>query len=398
MTMTLAVALVLMLAACAAGSGPASRVPEPKPASTGRLLVGAIACPIWRQSPQRKAWNALEAYPERTPLLGYYDEGDPEVTDWEVKWALEHGIGLFVSCWYRAPETLGKPARPIFGHWLHDGLFKSRAGGRIQFAILWENANSVACGVQSEQDLLENLLPFWIENYFRRPNYLREQGKPVLFIYRPEKLIADLGGPEPARAAIDAMRAACRKAGLKGLIVAGEHHGENTGSGAEATAAMARLGMDYSYSYHWPTFTRHMPPPDGRTQEALVQAQEACWRESAAGPLPHIVTASTGWDSRPWGGAFSKAAWSLQPPALEQLCLRARAFAAGGTGLARRLVLLDNWNEFGEGHYLLPTRSAGFGPLDAVRRAFAPRAGAHQDTQPADLGLGPYDALYRAHR
>lgn len=58
-------------------------------------------------------------------------------------------------------------------------------------------------------------------------------------------------------------------------------------------------------------------------------------------------------------------------------------------------MLLDNWNEFGEGHYLFPTREFGFGYLDAVREVFAPGAAEHRDVTPDDLGRGPYDSQYR---
>ena len=51
------------------------------------------------------AFNDLHDYPERTPLMGYYDEENPEVCDWEIKWALEHGINCFIYCWYRKLEN-----------------------------------------------------------------------------------------------------------------------------------------------------------------------------------------------------------------------------------------------------------------------------------------------------
>jgi hypothetical protein len=74
-------------------AGPA--VPEPQPADTGRHLVGAIHCPLWNDGSR---WQSLTAFPDRKPLLGWYNEGGPEVTDWEIKWALEHGISFFLIC------------------------------------------------------------------------------------------------------------------------------------------------------------------------------------------------------------------------------------------------------------------------------------------------------------
>ena len=100
----------------------------------------------------------------------------------------------------------------------------------------------------------------------------------------------------------------------------------------------------------------------------------------------------------PWGSSFSKAQWQLTPAEFEALCRQAKEVLESrpADALAGRLVLLDNWNEFGEGHYILPTRQYGFGYLDAVRAVFAPGAPPHRDFTPDVLGLGPYDAQHRA--
>jgi hypothetical protein len=39
----------------------------------------------------------LDTFPERGPLLGYYGEGDPSVMDWQIKWAVEHGITMAIA-------------------------------------------------------------------------------------------------------------------------------------------------------------------------------------------------------------------------------------------------------------------------------------------------------------
>ena len=64
--------------------------------------------------------------------------------------------------------------------------------------------------------------------------------------------------------------------------------------------------------------------------------------------------------------------------------------------LSRRLLLLGTWNEWGEGHYIAPHRQYGFGHLDAVREVFSDAPAEHVDVTPRDVGLGPYDKLYRA--
>ncbi len=68
----------------------ADYVPPPVPAKT-TYLVGVVYFPGWKQG-THYGWQRIVPFPERKPALGWYDENNPEVTDWEIKWAVEHGI------------------------------------------------------------------------------------------------------------------------------------------------------------------------------------------------------------------------------------------------------------------------------------------------------------------
>jgi hypothetical protein len=70
-----------------------------------------------------------------------------------------------------------------------------------------------------------------------------------------------------------------------------------------------------------------------------------------------------------------------------------RSFAANELG--SKILLLDNWNEWSEGHYIAPHREYGFGYLDAVREVFSDAPKNHVDLVPADVGMGPYDKAYK---
>ena len=144
-------------------------------------------------------WLNVLKHPERTPALGFYSQENPEVADWETKWAVEHGISFFVYCWYRTSQ--GGAVKTQFGSAIHDALFKSRFADKMKFTIMWENQAKGVAGVSSEADLMQNLLPFWTANYFRHPSYLKIDNKPVLFIYRPEFLVKDLGSTENVKSA-----------------------------------------------------------------------------------------------------------------------------------------------------------------------------------------------------
>jgi hypothetical protein len=360
-----------LLAGCAAVSSPSGRVDGPVPVDTGEYRVGAFRCPLWSESNRPGCWDAVKKFPEREPVIGWYDEADPAVIDQEITFAVEHGISFFIECWFRKKDNLGRPPEYVLGHWL-DALPQARYRDRIRFMIMWENLNGIASGVASEEDLLENLVPFWIEEYFRRPNYLVIDNRPVFMIYGYERFVDELGGPENAARAVTAMRRACVDAGFDGLWLMAEYHGHFR----EPIPLASEVGFDAITSYHWPSFSGLMPRVPDDTRE-IAPLQEQCWEglKQVSG-LPTVPTVSMGWDSEPWGRSYYKGQWYIEPEVFGQLCERAQVFLADQPPELpfARTVILDNWNEYGEGHYIFPTRRFGFAYLEAVRHAFSPPA------------------------
>lgn len=356
-------------------------IPDPQPVKTD-ILVGAHNCPLW-ESDRFSMWTQILKHPERTPALGFYGQENPEVADWETKWAVEHGVSFFIYCWYRASQ--GEPVKMNFGSAIHEAFLKSRFVDRMKFTIMWENQSRGTSGVSDEKDLMDNLLPFWMENYFRHPSYLKIDNKPLLFVYRPEFLVEDLGGVEQVRAAFEKMRQACREAGFDGLYLLGEYRGLDP----KHLQHMKDLGLDYTFAYCW-----HVP--DNPTPAQAISAQlDSIRKTQALGILPQVVTVSQAWS----GWADEGTIWKIPPADFKTLLQQAKQIITTfpGNELGSRLLLLDNWNEWGEGHYIAPYREYGFGYLDAVREVFSDAPEPHIDLLPEDIGLGPYDGAYQKH-
>ncbi|MBI5094639.1 MAG: glycoside hydrolase family 99-like domain-containing protein [Candidatus Hydrogenedentes bacterium] len=355
-------------------------IPEPTPVKTD-ILVGAHNCPLW-EADKPAMWSQLLKHPERTPALGFYAQENPEVADWETKWAVEHGVDYFIYCWYRAGQ--GGPVKMNFGSAIHDALLKSKFVDKMKFTIMWENQSRGNAGVSDENDLMQNLLPFWIDNYFRHPSYVKIDNKPLLFIYRPEFLIEDLGGEEKVAAAFDTMRQACKTAGFDGLYILGEYRGLDP----DHLKQMKRLGLDYTFAYCWYV-------PDNPTPEKAIAAQvDQINKTQSLGIIPQVVTVSQAWSGWNDEGTI----WKIPPADFKTLLRRAKDIIAAfpANELGSKMLILDNWNEWGEGHYLAPYREYGFGYLDAIREVFAKNSGPHTDLLPEDIGMGPYDTAYRA--
>jgi len=358
-------------------------IPPPKPVQT-RLLVGAHHCPLW-EADKPGMWAQVLKHPERTPALGFYAQDNPEVADWETKWAVEHGVSFFIYCWYRASQ--GEPVKMRFGSAIHDALFKSEFAGKMKFTIMWENQARGRAGVADEEDLMVNLLPFWLDNYFKHPSYLKIDNKPVLFIYRPEFLIDDLGSEQSVVKAFDLMRQACKDAGFDGLYLLGEYRGLDP----KHLELMKRLGLDYTFAYCWHIANNPTPA------QAIATQMDNIHKTQDLRIMPQVVTVSQAWS----GWRDEGSIWKIPPEDYKTLLRKAEEFVATlpDEELGSKLLLLDNWNEWGEGHYIAPYREFGFGYLDAVREVLGD-AGAqqpHVDLIPEDIGFGPYDTAYKAH-
>ena len=351
-------------------------VPQPKPVR-GPYEVGVYYFPGWKTVNQ---WQPLKRFPERKPVLGWYREGDPEVADWHIKWAVEHGVTFFAYDWYWS-----KGARQL-EHALHDGYFKARYRNLLKFCLLWANHNPP--GSSSHQDCVA-VTRYWIENYFRRPEHLLFDGKPVVIIFAPDRFTQDLGSEETRRA-FEAMRAECRAAGLNGLYLIA-----CVGDAGGARRA-AEEGYDSVTAYNWPGL--------GMTGESmfgpfdtLVDGYRRQWNHLLdQGELPLVpLPVCGGWDSRPWHGENNLVRFGRTPELFKRHLLDARRLLDGGRFKAGtpKAILVEAWNEWGEGSYIEPHAEFGFGYLDALRETFTDAPAAHADVTPADAGLGPYDVV-----
>ena len=353
--------------------GPCDYVPEPRPVR-GPYEVGVYYFPGWKSAGQ---WHPIRPYPERRPVLGWYREGDPEVADWHIKWAVEHGITFFAYDWYWS-----QGARQL-EHALHDGYFKARYRRYLKFCLLWANHN--APGTSSHADCVA-VTRHWIEHYFRQPEHLTVEGKPLVIIFSPDRLSADLGSTG-VKSAFDAMRATCREAGFPGLLLVA-----CVGDAAQARQAAAE-GYDAVTAYNWPGLDMSAGQMEA-PYAALLPAYRRNWQHiiDSAG-IPLLIPLCGGWDSRPWHGANNLVRYGRTPELFRQHAQDAAQLSRRTAHLSplSLLLLVEAWNEFGEGSYIEPHQEFGFGYLDALRDVFTAAPRDHVDVTPPDVGRGPYD-------
>ena len=343
-------------------------IPEPKPVATEPCEVGAFYFPDWARAHHwLKIWRSA---PERRPALGWYSNDNPEVLDWQIKWAVENGISFFLVDWYGKDWHFEK------------ALAESKFAKHIKFANMW--CNHIPAPLCDEEHWT-NIIRRCLEKDFRHPSYKYVDGMPLFSVWRGHRIERD-NGPGGCRRMLDKARQMARDAGYKGIYFQGQCLGYSVD-----VKRVADYGFDETTTYH---YIEVPAGPDGfipwvREYDDVVAASPAYWRAmreaSAAAFLPNLTTGY--WDY-PWNdGPIEVHNRSVET--FRRLCQEARKYAEE-TGVKR--VCLGPLNEWGEGSYAEPNGEFGFGMYEAVRDTFGvkPDDGWPLNYVPGDIGRGPY--------
>ncbi|MBS1371734.1 MAG: hypothetical protein HPZ91_17450 [Lentisphaeria bacterium] len=352
----------------------AEYVPEPVPVETGEFELGALYFPGWTTTGR---WDTIrETAPERRPLLGYYREGDPELVDWQIKWAVESGLRFLLVDWYWSAGNYQ------LHEWL-DGFRQARYRSMIRWAVMWANHNPP--GTHSVGDQIA-VTRFWIDNCFNMPEYYRIDGKPVVMVWMWENMDRDLG-EGGAKKLLALSREMAVEAGYPGIHFIDMKWPE-AGTSPEIIAKIRDIGFDSTSIYHYMESGGRSVNPYYYHFDDVAATNSRHWEAlRETGLLPFLPNLSTGWDDRPWHGSAGCAIPGRTVEAFGRICADARAFGER-TGIRRMLVA--PLNEWGEGSYIEPNTEFGFGMYECLRRTFGeePAGGWPQWCGPEDVGLG----------
>ncbi len=381
-------------------------IPEPNPAKSDRI-VAAHYYAAWKKGAAgvHEGFDDLaEEYPDRTPLMGYYDEENPEVCDWEIKWATEHGINCFIYCWYRKKDNEGKPVSVAdlrCGHGLHEALFNARYEKLLNFAIMFEASHR--WGGTDEEDMVENLMPFWMETYFKKENYLLIDNKPVLFVFSPDRLSREcFKSIESQNKTFDACREYAKKCGFDGMIFAACTTGK---ANSARYKEFLEEGYDFTFGYN----SGYNAPCDFYSDEDDI-VNEQCnilKRQLAIDNKRFVPTPSCFSDPTPrfterWNNLGCKFRewcniWYLSPEKYRTLLERMKEIADSlpDDSYGKKIIMIDNWNEWDEGHFVAPSHKFGFKYLQAIREVLTERNNLPDYRTPADQGFGDYNKSWK---
>lgn len=359
--------------------------PSAQPVNSGNFVVAAYYFPQWHVDPinelrRKKPWAeweiikaAKQQFPghaqPKTPLWGYQMEDSPEVMAQKIDAAASHGVNAFIFDWYyHESGTYLEGA-------LNEGLLKAANRNRIHFAVMWANHKLRNESGEVSANTFKKISNHLVADYFTNPAYWKIDGKPYFSIYEIGTFITGMGGIQNARNALDYLRARSISAGLKGIhlnVVDWQIRNR-----PDAAKLLRILGADSVTTYTW---VHHVPLKElgFPTVEYMDVANRYLSYAKLANTkygVPYYPNVTMGWDPTPRmkidqphdGRGYPNTPVIVDNTPENFLTVlhgvKSRLLEASPQN---RIVVINAWNEWGEGSYLEPDMQTGMEYLDAI--------------------------------
>ncbi|MBR3423576.1 MAG: hypothetical protein IKG80_03700, partial [Clostridia bacterium] len=353
-------------------------VPESvRPAGEEEYTVGINTCSMW-QNGFHGGWACITPYDDIRPVLGYYDEGVPETADWEIKYMVEHGVDFESFVLFGVQET--GPVTVGLGMHLEDGYKYAKYNDMLDYCLIWCSASS-----SSPRDMdawRDYFVPYLIEHHFKDPHYLVLDNKPVLQFFRfIDSSECPYWTAEKRKEAFDYLDEEVRKLGFDGMVYIIEENKEYAGVD----------GTDALYSYNHGELCTTFEKLRGFIETKSFEA------EYSTG-LYYVPTSAIGFNCVGWMNErtplMTPDDFRLANEWIRDGYLPEKSGDA--PDWAKNLTIVCTWNEYGEGHYLMPCDGLyGFGYLDVLRETFtAEQADESLNVRPTEAQLERINRLY----
>jgi len=312
-------------------------------------------------------------YQPKIPLWGYELDDDPKVMEKWIKTATDHGVNTFIFDWYWLEDG------PFLENSLNNGFLKAKNNEDIQFYVMWANHDMPpklinvhnfpdyqTSRMEGEVDLknFKIIVSRVINQYFKKPNYYKIDGKPVFSLFIIKKFIDGLGGLEEAQKAISYFRNETKKAGFPGLHLQQIVFDTPTD---DVLDMIDGLGINSVTMYNWDS-----PHPQDYIKWGL-EGWERMKQWDEALSIPFFPNASIGWDDSPRFPDKQKERivhLNKSPEAFAYFMKNAKDYCDQHPG-QEKLITVFAWNEWIEGSYLLPDIKYGYSYLEALKEVMS---------------------------
>lgn len=141
-------------------------------------LVGAYYYPWWGTYPGGHSWTQTlreNLVPQQSPAEGYYSSRSSATIETQIEDSLQGNISFWATSWWGpgSPEDVT----------LQDYVLKNPLAGDLKYAIQFESTGLLG---SFSDPTYSNLIPdfqYLARDYFKNPNYLQIDGRPVVFMY-----------------------------------------------------------------------------------------------------------------------------------------------------------------------------------------------------------------------
>lgn len=377
----------------------------------------AVYCPLWHSYDHMDSWKGIgwnewklmrEAVPRFKghyqpikPTWGCFDETDPKWSVREIDLAADYGIDVFMVDWYWYNGVR------IMEEALERGLLKAPNRRRVKFALMWANHNwgdyfpAPPVGYDnwnmwlpsrhSPEDLIR-AMDYCAEHYFAQPNYWKTPDGGLFYsIFDMNRFVTQLGGAEKTRRLLKKIDQRMHARGLPSI------HWNAMSFQPKHLPSYKAAGFHSatSYNVNSPGESFNVTPAGKKAKssakvnvlpyEDLIAAHHETWKKFEASKMPYFPVATIGWDCTPrcqktvkWpfaksvGYPYTHVVNGNTPQRFKKLCADAAAHIAESK-TAMNVVMVNAWNEWTEGCYLLPEKRYGHGYLKALRDVFGTR-------------------------
>ena len=306
-------------------------------------------------------------YPQREPAIGWYDDMQ-NLVDEEILLASLGGITFFAFDYFTdrpaAPNFPGSQANN------NNGLkffLTSPNKHLMKFALMYSNATRFEITTTAEWDQYCNL---WVY-YFQDPQYLKINGKPIFIIEGGTQIQGEFGGTlADGQQALLTLRQKAQAAGFPDVLIGGGI------PKPDVLGAQIKKGKNLGYNFLTAYSGNYDSLPIGANNyDTLLTILPDVWnifdQHSTIGYAPITIE---GHDRRPTGKVDEPYLTNKTPALFNQQLQLAKTFIDQNPILwidgTTKMVMINAWNEIGEGSELIPTVAEGNAYLSQVNLVF----------------------------
>lgn len=298
--------------------------------------------------------------------LGFYDLRLAEAREAQASLAQRYGVEAFCywHYWFAGRRILERPYDDMLSGGIPDFPF-CLAWANQTWSGIWHGASDRVLieqtypGPEDDRAHFNHILPALMDR-----RYLRVDGKPLFYIFRPEDL------PDPA-AFVERWRGFAAEAGLPGLFLVAEV--SDLLGDAPRYTTFELDGFDGGVYIRLPAKLGPAAVARMRLRRKLLQQPERYTYSAELAEPPATIAGPNlypcvypNWDNTPRSGKRGLAITGSGPEAFRPH-VRAAALSLSEQPADRRLLFVKSWNEWAEGNYLEPDLEHGDGFLRVIQ-------------------------------